>query len=78
MTVWDSPWLAILAVLVALYLAYAAFLVLRDIFRNPRPFLLASAFWSLSPLALSSSRHFWSVQWFCIQRFKSKPRCTSA
>ena len=44
MTVWDSPWLAILAVLVALYLAYAAFLVLRDIFRNPRPFFTGVGF----------------------------------
>jgi hypothetical protein len=38
MTAWESPWLAIVALLVVMYLAYSAFLVLRELYRNPLPF----------------------------------------
>src|ERR1035437_3947517 len=38
MTVWDNPILAIFAVLAVMFVGYSSFLLLRNLFRNPRPF----------------------------------------
>jgi hypothetical protein len=51
MTVWESPLLAILAVLAVIYICASFFVIIRNIFRNPRPFF-EGAGWLVAIAAL--------------------------